>query len=87
MSASYYLTATFDNCVPRRQLGSCSIDKGILIIIYGCSVTRPFLSPAKGVACETRIRPDHRRKVHKGIRYHISEFHEESRSVHGDIRE
>ena len=30
----------FDNCVPRRQLGSCS-------------VTRPFLS-AKGMACETR---------------------------------
>ena len=21
----------------------------------GCSVTRPFLSPAKGVACETRV--------------------------------
>ena len=40
MSASYYLTASFDNCwVPWRQLGSCS-------------VTRPFLS-AKGVACET----------------------------------
>ena len=36
MSASYYLT---DNCVPRRQLGSCS-------------VTRPFLS-AKGVAYKT----------------------------------
>ena len=31
MSASYYLTAMVDNCVPRRQLGSCS-------------VTRPFLS-------------------------------------------
>ena len=31
MSASYYLTAMFDNCVPRWQLGSCS-------------VTRPFLS-------------------------------------------
>ena len=31
MSASCYLTAVFDNCVPRWQLGSCS-------------VTRPFLS-------------------------------------------
>ena len=31
MSASYYLTVMVDNCVPRRQLGSCS-------------VTRPFLS-------------------------------------------
>ena len=40
MSTSYYLTARFDNCVPWRQLGSCS-------------VTRPFLS-AKGVACKTR---------------------------------
>ena len=40
MSASYYLTTSFDNCcIPWWQLGSCS-------------VTRPFLS-AKGVACET----------------------------------
>ena len=31
MSASYYLTAMVDNCVPRQQLGSCSM-------------TRPFLS-------------------------------------------
>ena len=42
MSASYYLTTTFNNCVPRRQLGSCSM-------------TRSFLS-AKGVACETTPR-------------------------------
>ena len=40
MSASYVLTAMFDNCVPQRQLD-------------GCSVTRPFLS-AKGVTCETK---------------------------------
>ena len=38
MSAYYYPTALFDNCVPQRQLISCS-------------VTNPFLS-AKGVACE-----------------------------------
>ena len=31
MSASYYLTTMVDNCIPRWQLGSCS-------------VTRPFLS-------------------------------------------
>ena len=31
MSASYYLTAMVNNCVPRRQLGTCSM-------------TRPFLS-------------------------------------------
>ena len=31
MSASYYLTAMFNNCVPQRQLRSCN-------------VTRPFLS-------------------------------------------
>ena len=31
LSASYYLTAMFDNCIPWRQLGSCG-------------VTRPFLS-------------------------------------------
>ena len=31
------------------------------------------------------IRPDHRRKVHKRIRYHITECHKESHSVHGDI--
>ena len=30
----------FDNCVPQRQFS-------------GCSVTRPFLSLQKGVACET----------------------------------
>ena len=41
MSASYYLTAVFDNYVIRRELD-------------GCSVTRPFLF-AKGVACETRF--------------------------------
>ena len=40
MSAAYYLTAMVNNCVPRRQLGSCS-------------VTRPFLSLRRGVACET----------------------------------
>ena len=39
MSASYYLTALFDNCISQRQLVSYS-------------VTRPFLS-AKGVVCET----------------------------------
>ena len=43
MSASYYLTVLFDNCVPQQQLVSYS-------------VTRPFLS-AKGVACETRLAP------------------------------
>ena len=32
-----------DNCVPRQQLNSCS-------------VTRPFLCAAKGVACKTRFR-------------------------------
>ena len=31
MSGSYYLTTTFDNCIPRRELSSCG-------------VTRPFLS-------------------------------------------
>ena len=41
MSASYYLTAKFNKCAPRRQLGSCS-------------VTRPLIPlSAKGVACET----------------------------------
>ena len=31
MSASYYLTAVFDNCIPRQQFD-------------GCNITRPFLS-------------------------------------------
>ena len=31
------------------------------------------------------IRPDHCRKVHKGIRYHITEFHEESHIVHEEL--
>ena len=43
MSAAYYLTTLFNNCIPQRQLVSYS-------------VTRPFLS-AKGVACETRLAP------------------------------
>ena len=38
MSASYYLTVMFDNCISRGELD-------------GCSATRPFLF-AKGVACE-----------------------------------
>jgi len=25
MSASYYLTAMFNNCIPQQQLGSCSV--------------------------------------------------------------
>ena len=39
MSASYYLTAMFDNCVPWQQPNDCSM-------------TRPFLSVCEGVACE-----------------------------------
>ena len=46
MSASYYLTAVFDNCIACRQLD-------------GCSMTRPFLSLQKvHVACETTCIPD-----------------------------
>ena len=32
MSASYYLTAMFDNCVPRCQLGSCSMTRTFLTL-------------------------------------------------------
>ena len=56
------------------------IPEGIQIVItytFCMLVTRLLL----------RIWPDHRRKVYKGIRYHITKFHEESRSVQGDIRE
>ena len=29
MSASYYLTVMFDNCIPRQQLGSCSVTRSL----------------------------------------------------------
>ena len=52
MSASYYLTAMFDNCVPRRQLGSCSMIRPFLsalarlhlTLIQPCMVTSGTLA-------------------------------------------
>ena len=29
-SGSYYLTTVFDNCIPQRQLGSCSVTRPVL---------------------------------------------------------
>ena len=37
MSVSYYLTAVFDNCVPRQKLDGCSLSR-LFLSLQGCGL-------------------------------------------------